>query len=115
MSVIIGAPTLESQHPMCDAELQALFAHGTQMVHAAVPDNVPATIPVGSLIRLIATMKKYHTLAKQLGELSVPVTEETMEARVEAMGVLMAHTKALLETPPQLVSDKPKSRLVLPR
>jgi hypothetical protein len=109
---IIGAPkSLNDLQTFNAAELSELFSGMEEYVTSGVPMEVPASIPVGQLGRIVVTLKRYHAVVAGLSGL--PVNEELTVTPFEkaAMDLKEIATSLISAS----VNEKPKSRIVVPR
>lgn len=108
--MIIGTKRLDEQPPFCAAELRELFVGFDNMAKQGIPPEVPAALPSGQLLRIAATLKLYHDLAKKVVEVEDGV--EKPEDLTEKLSELRQEAQELLEAPPPVA--KPTSPLVTP-
>lgn len=100
--MLVGQKTMD-QTPFCEEELRELFEGTAQVVSSGTPPSVPAAVPLGHLVRIVASLKAYHDLVQSL------TTFEFESADVEAMASLQAEACALINIAP----PKATSRLVV--
>lgn len=113
--VVGSSKDLDNNLPLSSPELAAFITNGqaiaTQLAEG-VPPGTPATIPVGSLVRVVVTLKKYHALVKRMADLLEKA--EKGEDPGQGFEAIAQDAKALLTAPPPAPAQ-PKSRLILPK
>lgn len=110
--MIIGTKGLDEQPVLCAAELKELFVGGDNLAKAGHPPMVPAAIPTGQLLRIIATCKAYHDLVSDLAHLEDGLEQPKL---IESFDSFQERANELIKTPPPSpVAEPPKSRIVMP-
>ena len=111
--MIVGTKKLEDRRTLAQDELKGLFMNAGEMAKQGVPDGVPAAVPVGQLLELTVTVKRFNDLAVKLSEL-----EDGMEhpELIEAIDNLREEAKVLLAAPPapQVVAPPQGSKIIMP-
>lgn len=113
MPSIIGTKGLDNQHPFCAIELHELFVGGDNMAKQGMPPEIPAAIPLGQLLRLTATLKKYHDICALTVERYEKWATSTEDDGLGEVETVIASMKELLNIGPPIAKPQ-QSRLIIP-
>lgn len=102
MPTIIGAPTdLMDITPFCGIELAELYKGAEQLLSEGVPMEVQAALPTGDLLRIAATLRRYHELiARFVHDYEGCKEQDDVDAAVEVVDQMIEDAQALLSAPP---------------
>jgi len=118
--MIIGATkTLEEMTPLSQSEIKELLVHGEGIMKDAVgqgvPLEVPAAMPIGSLVRLIQTVKRLNDIVERVANIEAGITEaegkDEIEKRLDSL-ITDASVLLAIEAPkPQKIIHTPGAKL----
>lgn len=112
MPTIIGAPTdLMDISPFCGTELAELYKGAEQLLSQGVPMEVQAALPTGDLLRIAATLRRYHELiARFVHDYEGCKEQDDVDAAVEVVDQMIEDAQELLNAPtPIAFSGQPLS------
>lgn len=112
---VIGAKGLDAQHPLLHIERLELFDVVNKLALEGAPEDMPIGFPIGQLIRVTATLKKYQDLLKALAACKEDNSSVTSVTALFELLQLAEKASALLDIGPPIAQVRPAgSRIILP-
>lgn len=111
--MIVGTKKFDERRTLSQEELNGLFQNSEEMAKQGVPDGVPAAVPVGQLLELAVTVKRFRDVVKKLAEIEDGMEQPKL---IEALDALREEAKTLMAAPsaPQVVAPPQGSKIVMP-